>query len=178
MSSSVASSMPTSTSMGPDPTNRLDDLYREVILDHYREPCGRDPIEASTHAAEGFNPVCGDECEISLRLDGDDLRAIHVGGRGCSISVASGSIMAELVAKRPMSEVRRLVQIFRDLLHGETISDELDIGDLEVLGGLKDFPVRVKCAMLAWTTLESAVAGGCHKATTEGTIDDMEGKRS
>lgn len=159
--------------MAPDPAH-LDDLYREVILDHYREPCGRAPIEGATHEAEGYNPVCGDECEVHLRIAGDQLEALQVAGRGCAISVASGSILADMLKGLPLPKARELIENLRKMMHGEEVEWGDDPGDLEVLAGLKDYPVRVKCAMLAWTTLESALAGGCGHATTEGTPDDLK----
>ena len=151
---------------------KLDDLYREVILDHYRDPRGRKRVEGATVQAEGFNPVCGDECTVALRVEGDRVGAIQVGGRGCSISVASGSILAELLPGKTLADAERLVQAFRAMMHGRETPADLDLGDLEVLAGIKDFPVRVKCALLAWTTLESGLHGH-QEATTEGTADDL-----
>ena len=155
-----------------DPGN-LDDLYREVILDHYREPNGRDPIEGANVQAEGFNPVCGDVCDLALRVEDGKVAAVHVGGAGCSISVASGSILAELLSGRTVEEAGRLVGAMRGMMHGEDPPADLEIGDLEVMAGIKNFPVRVKCALLPWTTLESGLRGES-SVSTEGTKDDLQ----
>jgi nitrogen fixation NifU-like protein len=145
----------------------MDDLYREVILDHYREPCGRAPIEGANVHGEGLNPVCGDECQIEARLADGKVEALQVAGRGCSISVASGSILAQLATGRTVAEVERLIEIFRLMMHGEPPPEDVDLGDLEVLAGIKDYPVRVKCALLAWKTLAGGLTGARDQVTTE-----------
>jgi len=145
----------------------MDDLYREVILDHYRDPLGRAPIESANVHSEGLNPVCGDECQVEARVANGKLEALQVAGRGCSISVASGSILAQLATGRTVAEVERLIEIFRRMMHGEAPPEDVDLGDLEVLAGIKDFPVRVKCALLAWKTLEGGISGQQDHITTE-----------
>jgi nitrogen fixation protein NifU and related proteins len=139
------------------PFAELDDLYREVVLDHYRSPRGRDPLPAPDVQQEGFNPVCGDEVHVALEMEDGTIRNIQVRSRGCAISVASGSMLAELLPGRSCTECERLSEAFRAMLHGEDPPKDLDMGDLEALHGVARFPVRIKCAMLPWTTLKAAL---------------------
>lgn len=143
----------------------LDDLYREVLLDHYRHPRGRKPIAGAGLQVEGFNPACGDQLKLAVDLEGETVRDIQVDSRGCSISVASGSMMADLVRGRTRAEVERLFEAFRGMMQGQPPDPAVDLGDLEALEGVRKFPVRVKCALLAWTTLHEALEqarGGVH----------------
>lgn len=135
----------------------LDSLYREVVLDHHRHPRGREPLPRFDASARGSNPVCGDEVEIRVALDGERLSGVEVTGRGCAICTASGSMLAELLRGLPLSEVYGLAEGFRGLMHGRELPAAADVGDLEALGGVARFPVRVKCAMLPWVTLEDAL---------------------
>ncbi|MCK6479225.1 MAG: SUF system NifU family Fe-S cluster assembly protein [Planctomycetes bacterium] len=150
----------------------LDDLYRELILDHYRSPRGAAPLERTDRRAEGQNPLCGDECTVSLRLDGEKVLQVGFRGRGCSISVASGSMMAGEIEGLSLAEVRRLEASVKSMLQGKGRDPSLDLGDLEALEGVARFPVRVKCALLPWTTLLEALsrkdpAGERARVTTE-----------
>ena len=137
---------------------QLDDLYREVVLDHYKNPRGRDPVEEPHLCNEGFNPVCGDEVRICFNLDGDRMGQIEVQGSGCSISVASGSIMAEHLRGKSLTEVKAIHGALMSMMQSRDVDIDVDMGDLEALEGVKNFPVRVKCALLAWMTLEQALA--------------------
>jgi nitrogen fixation NifU-like protein len=142
-----------------DPDARLDDLYRDVVLDHYRTPRGRSPLPDPDVSNDGRNPLCGDEVTVSLKLTGGKtMERLHVHGRGCSISVASGSMMAEVLAGKPRSEAERIVEAFFGLMHGKPAPPDLDLGDLDALEGVRKFPVRIKCALLPWTTLRDALA--------------------
>jgi len=148
---------------------QLDSLYREVVMDHYRRPRGREPLARVDARAHGFNPVCGDEVHLAVALDDDRIEGVEIQGRGCAICTASGSIMAELLPGRTISEAHRAAAAFRGLMHGEGLPDG-DWGDLEALEGVCRFVVRVKCAMLPWVTLEDALAAGGSEppeATTE-----------
>ena len=136
----------------------LDELYRELILEHYRDPRGKAALERPDRRAEGQNPLCGDECSVALALEGDRVRAVEFRGRGCSISVASGSMMAGEIEGRSLPEVRSLGAAVRAMLQGKGVDAALDLGDLCALEGVCQFPVRVKCALLPWTTLEEALA--------------------
>lgn len=143
----------------------IDDLYRDVILDHYRNPRHRAPIESPDAHAEGSNPLCGDEVAIDLAFEGDTVADIAIRGQGCSISQSSGSMMADAIVGKTLDEVSALVSRFKGMMSIEGgIDPELDpdapgsvLGDLEALQGVKQFPVRIKCASLAWTALEEAL---------------------
>ena len=131
----------------------LDELYRELILDHYKHPRHRDKLAEPDVKAEGFNPVCGDEIEMELNFDGERLSAIGVRGRGCSISQASASMMSDLVEGKSADEIRRLSTQFSTMLTQPDVEVPEELGDLEALQGVGKFAVRVKCATLAWHTL-------------------------
>ncbi len=139
------------------PEVALDELYREVVLDHHRRPRGRTPLARVDARAHGFNPVCGDEVRLAVALDGERIAGVEVQGRGCAICTASGSIMAELVPGRTGAEADALAETCRGVMHGTPAPEDADIGDLEALEGVRKFPVRVKCAMLPWVTLADAL---------------------
>lgn len=144
---------------------QLDELYKEIILDHYREPKGREPLIRVDYKADGMNPLCGDEIILSLQLEKDKIDKVHVEGHGCSISVASGSMLADLLGGKSLPEVREIIRNVKDLMHDKIKDNEIEkfnLGDLEALAGVKKFPVRIKCALLPWTTLEEALAGHDH----------------
>jgi nitrogen fixation NifU-like protein len=151
----------------------LEDLYREIILDHYRSPRNRGELEVPpAHRAEGFNPLCGDEIVVYVLLDdpakGDDatITDVRIGGQGCSISQSSASMMSAAVKGRTVAEVRELSKSFKAMMsihEGELEGDGgttepagepgAALGDLEALRGVVKFPVRIKCATLSWNTL-------------------------
>ncbi len=150
----------------------LEDLYREIILDHYRSPRNRGELPAppaSKH--EGFNPLCGDEVIVYIDLDGDTLSDVKVNGQGCSISQASASMMTTAIKGKSREEVAQLIRAFKAMmsihehkLDGENDPDALAahledvrLGDLEALQGVVKFPVRIKCATLAWNTLQQGL---------------------
>jgi nitrogen fixation NifU-like protein len=143
--------------------NALRELYQEVILDHSRHPRHYGPLEGASHKAEGYNPLCGDRVTIYLRLDADG-RVADIGfeGKGCAISQASASMMVEMLKGRTAAEADRLMQGFLHLAKGEDageLSDD-DRERLEVMGGISAFPMRVKCATLAWHTYKNAADEG------------------
>jgi len=153
----------------------LEDLYREIILDHYRNPRKRGELESPPAVkAEGFNPLCGDEIIVYLDLDDDTVRDVRFGGQGCSISQASASMMSSAIEGRTLQEVRDLTRAFKgmmsiheselggdgsevDLDEPEKTNGEVPLGDLEALRGVVKFPVRIKCATLGWNTLAQAL---------------------
>jgi len=139
------------------PEVALDELYREVVLDHHRHPRGRAPLGRVDARAHGFNPVCGDEVVLSVALDDDRIAGVQVQGRGCAICTASGSIMAEMVPGRTVAEAEATSEAFRGVMHGHPAPAGTDLGDLEALEGVRKFAVRVKCAMLPWVTLADAI---------------------
>lgn len=144
----------------------LEDLYREVILDHYRNPRNRDPLTHPDTHAEGVNPLCGDEVTVELDFDGNRLAGVSVRGHGCSISQSSASMMSEAIKGRTPAEIRDLVHRFKAMMDVEDEGDTgvdpdrpgAALGDLEALQGVRKYPVRIKCANLAWTTLEDALS--------------------
>ena len=157
----------------------LEDLYREIILDHYRNPRNRGELPTPpAHRVEGFNPLCGDEIVVYVQLDGDErVEDIKIGGQGCSISQSSASMMSAAVKGKTLHEVRSLTRAFKAMMsiHEQEIGgegedgDEPDadataevpevrLGDLEALRGVVKFPVRIKCATLSWNTLLDALA--------------------
>ena len=143
--------------------NALRELYQEVILDHSRHPRHHGVLEDASHKAEGYNPLCGDRVTVYLRLDADDRVAdIKFEGRGCAISQASASMMTDMLKGRSQAEAEKLMTGFLHLVKGEDASDlpEDDRERLEVMGGISEFPMRVKCATLAWHTMKSALEGG------------------
>ena len=141
--------------------SELDDLYREVILDHYRSPRNRQTLESPDIETRGFNPFCGDEVVLQLKLDDAGLIGdISQGGYGCSISLASASILSDLLRGKTLEEGEQLSGAFREMMRGDELSDEqLDaMGDLEALQGVRKFPIRIKCALLPWAALDDGVA--------------------
>lgn len=137
----------------------LDDLYREVILDHYRSPRNRGTLPDPTVVVELSNPLCGDEITLALKVEGGVVQAARFTGRGCSISQSSASMMTEAAQGKPVDEVLRLIGRFQGMMRGEVHPDDADLGDLEALQGVAKFPVRIKCALLPWEALWQAVGG-------------------
>ena len=135
----------------------LNDLYREVILDHYRSPRHRGALPSATISHEGLNPLCGDEITVELQLQGDTISDVAFHGRGCSISQSSASMMTDAIAGKSLAEARALIRNFTAMMQGSDKVDPASMGDLEALTGVRKFPVRVKCATLAWHTLEEAL---------------------
>ena len=139
------------------PEPEFDELYRELILDHYRNPRHHEPIEGAEVVAEGYNPLCGDEVELRLDFDNGTIRDLSLHGRGCSISQASGSMLTDAVIGKPIEQVERMIGMFTKMLTEPEGEAPAELGDLEALQGVAKFPVRVKCATLAWHTLEDGL---------------------
>lgn len=138
----------------------LRDLYQQVILDHYRAPRNFGPLEPVSSCAEGYNPLCGDKVKVYLRTDGDRVDGLTFEGVGCAISTASASLMTEAVRGLERSEAEALLAAFLALMTGEGEgANGVPLGKLEVLSGVKDYPVRIKCATLAWHALRAALEG-------------------
>ncbi len=156
----------------------LEDLYREIILDHYRSPRNRGELETPPAVrAEGFNPLCGDEIVVYLELDDDSagenavVKDIRIGGQGCSISQSSASMMAAAISGKTVAEVRDISRAFKAMMsiHEDELEGDSDavsgldgepgesLGDLEALRGVVKFPVRIKCATLSWNTLADGI---------------------
>lgn len=143
----------------------LEDLYREVILDHYRRPRNTGHLDAPDAAAQGVNPLCGDEINVEIGFDGDTVSEVAVIGQGCSISQSSASMMTEAIKGRSRSEIEELAAKFRQMMSLDQGDDPgLDperpgsvLGDIEALQGVRQYPVRIKCASLGWNTLLEAL---------------------
>jgi nitrogen fixation NifU-like protein len=143
----------------------LQDLYREVILDHYKNPRNRGHLDRVDATAEGVNPLCGDEITIELTLEGNTVTDVAVDGQGCSISQASASMMTDAIKGKTRSEIEEITSKFRALMSLDDRTElELDperpgsvLGDIEALQGVRQYPVRIKCASLGWTTLLEAL---------------------
>ena len=133
-------------------SGQLDEMYREIIMDHFRAPRGKDPIPRADIKSGGSNPSCGDELEMEVAFEGDTVQNIHVDCKGCAISVASGSMLAEIVKGRSIEEAKRIAGLVKAMLKGEDVEIPKDLEDLDALAGVKQFPVRIKCALLAWVT--------------------------
>jgi len=132
----------------------LDELYRDVILDHYSHPRNRGTADPADAVREGANPLCGDEIRVSLRVRDGVIEDVRFEGKGCSISQASASMMTESVKGHPVTDASALAGGFKDLMSGNGSTEGLAGNeDLEALQGVKKFPVRVKCALLPWTAL-------------------------
>ena len=143
--------------------NELDELYQELILDHYRRPRNTDLLPDAQHHAEGFNPFCGDQVDLQIMVNASGtIEAVGHQGKGCSISQASASMLTELLKGKSLEEARATSDAFRRLLRGEEVEEsELDaLGDVEALQGVRKFPIRIKCALLPWTTMEEALEQG------------------
>jgi nitrogen fixation NifU-like protein len=144
--------------MPQQPEPELDELYRELILDHNRRPRNHAiPADAQVRA-EGYNPVCGDEVDMGIVFEDDRVADVGLVGRGCSISQASGSMMSELVKGKRIEDIRRMTDEFKAMLTDPEAPVPGELGDLEALQGVGKFAVRVKCATLAWHTLADGIA--------------------
>jgi nitrogen fixation NifU-like protein len=148
-------------------------LYQEVILDHYKRPRNFRILEEANRDAEGYNPLCGDRVKIFLQLEGDVIKEIAFQGTGCAISTASASLMTQSLKGKTLSEVEELFERFHDLVTGKAgeseplTLDDPTLGKLGVLGGVREYPIRVKCATLAWHTLRAALHSQSETVSTE-----------
>ena len=144
----------------------LQELYQEVILDHNKRPRNFGRLEGATHRAEGFNPLCGDRITVFLDIEAGKVKEVYFQGNGCAISTASASVMTEMVKGRTLEETRELFDKFHNMVTREDGETE-DLGKLVVFAGVRAFPIRVKCATLAWHTLQAALKGDQTSVTTE-----------
>ena len=144
--------------MASSPEPSFDELYRDLILDHYRAPRNRRSLDEPDIDLTQHNPVCGDEIQITAHVRGGRLANIGFVGQGCSISQASASMMTEAVKGKPLEEADQTAALFRSMVRGETEGDE-SLGDLISLQGVSKYPIRVKCAVLAWDTLQKGLKG-------------------
>lgn len=133
------------------------DLYRDVILDHNRSPRNFGRLEPADACAVGHNPLCGDALSVTLRLSGDRLSELRFNGQGCAISIASASLMGEAVSGKPLAEIDTLYREVHALLTEPGYVPSVPLGKLMALGGVREYPARVKCASLCWHTLHAAL---------------------
>ncbi len=145
----------------------LRDLYQETILDHYKRPRNFGLLTDANREAEGHNPLCGDEVTVYLQIEEGVIRDIHFQGAGCAISTASASLMTEVLKGKTLAEAEALFHRFHDLLTADEEPIMAGLGKLEVLAGVREFPVRVKCATLAWHTLHAALHQQGQPVSTE-----------
>ncbi|MDA2912672.1 SUF system NifU family Fe-S cluster assembly protein [Acidobacteriia bacterium AH_259_A11_L15] len=148
--------------------NDLRELYQEMIIDHGRRPRNFRALADADHDAQGFNPLCGDKVTVYLKLDDDTVRDISFQGSGCAISTASASLMTETLKGKTLAQAQALFEKFHRLVTGENEDAAApELGKLTALGGVRDYPIRVKCATLAWHTLKAALKGYREVVSTE-----------
>jgi nitrogen fixation protein NifU and related proteins len=145
----------------------LRELYQEIILDHNRRPRNFGDLPGANHRAEGHNPLCGDQVAVAVSVEGDVIREVAFQGSGCAISTASASLMTEAVKGKTVAEARELFAGFHHLLTGGPGQAGDDLGQLAVFGGVREYPMRVKCATLAWHTLKAALDQEAAAVSTE-----------
>ena len=136
--------------------DELDELYRDIILDYYRSPRNKGRLSRANASKDGHNPLCGDEVTIDLMIQGDVIKDVNFDGHGCSISQSSASMMTDAIKGRTLKEISGLSTAFTDVMKGSDVDEDI-LGDLEALKGVSKFPVRVKCATLAWHTMNEAI---------------------
>jgi nitrogen fixation NifU-like protein len=149
--------------------SELRELYQSVILDHNKNPRNFGAVEDPNHSADGHNPLCGDKIHLTVRLEDDVVKEVRFEGSGCAISTASASLMTQAVKDRPVESALHLFDRFHALLTSRS-GDEppaTDLGKLSVFAGVREFPMRVKCATLAWHTLKNALEDSSAIAQTE-----------
>ncbi|MCX7058978.1 MAG: SUF system NifU family Fe-S cluster assembly protein [Proteobacteria bacterium] len=145
----------------------LKDLYRDVILDHNKRPRNFGRLDPPAHSAAGHNPLCGDKLTVYAIMDGDVICDLRFDGTGCAISVASASLMTEAIKGKTRAEAEHLYAAIHDLLTRADAPSPPELGKLAALGGVREFPARVKCASLCWHTLHAALQGAAAPVTTE-----------
>ncbi|MDP3723914.1 MAG: SUF system NifU family Fe-S cluster assembly protein [Candidatus Omnitrophota bacterium] len=136
---------------------QLDELYREVILDHFRRPTHSGELPGAQISVEGTNPLCGDALTFHLRLEDGKIQQVRFQGKGCAISQAAASMLAGQLEGKPLPESRRLIEAMKALMQGQGPDPAVDLGDLEALAGVRKFPVRIKCAALSWNVVEQGL---------------------
>jgi len=147
----------------------LRELYQTVILDHNREPRNFGPLADASHAADGYNPLCGDVIRVMLDVEDDVVQDVRFEGSGCAISTASASLMTQAVKGRSVADALKLFDGFHEMVTADAVNefDSSHLGKLAVFAGVREFPMRVKCATLAWHTLKNALEGDATVAKTE-----------
>jgi len=138
-------------------SNNLDNLYRRVIMDHYKNPRNRGILEDGSHTINMNNPTCGDRIQLTLKVEDGIVTNARYDGEGCSISMSSASMMTQAIKGKKVEEALKLSMIFSDMMQGKVYDDTIDLGDIEALQGVSKFPARIKCATLAWKAMEKGL---------------------
>ncbi|MDF2857818.1 MAG: nitrogen fixation protein NifU [Neobacillus sp.] len=138
-------------------SNNLDNLYRQVIMDHYKKPRNRGILEDGSHTINMNNPTCGDRIELTFKVEDGKVIDAKFEGDGCSISMSSASMMTQAIKGKNVEEALKLSKIFSDMMQGKEYDDDIDLGDIEALQGVAKFPARIKCATLAWKAMEKGL---------------------
>lgn len=138
-------------------SNNLDQLYRRVIMDHYKTPRNKGTLDTNSVNIEMNNPTCGDRIQLTLQVEDGIVKDAKFDGEGCSISMASASMMTQAVKGQDVDTALKLSHIFSDMMLGKDYDDSIDLGDIEALQGVSQFPARIKCATLAWKAMEKGV---------------------
>ena len=144
----------------------LQELYQEVVMDHNRRPRNFRELEDANRTAEGFNPLCGDQIRLYLKVDEDVIADVGFQAKGCAISKASASMMTEEIKGKTVEEAERVFDEFRHMVTLEDFDADV-VGDLEVFGGVSQYPARIKCATLSWHAMQAALDGGGKSISTE-----------
>lgn len=139
-------------------SNNLDQLYRQVIMDHYKNPRNKGSIEDGALTIDMNNPTCGDRIHLTLQVEDGVVQNAKFDGEGCSISMSSASMMTQAIKGKNIEEALQLSTIFSDMMLGKDYDDSIDLGDIEALNGVSKFPARIKCATLAWKAMEKGVS--------------------
>jgi nitrogen fixation protein NifU and related proteins len=138
-------------------SNNLDNLYRRVIMDHYKNPRNRGILEDGSHTINMNNPTCGDRIQLTFKVVDGIVIDARFEGEGCSISMSSASMMTQAIKGKKVEEAIKLSKIFSDIMQGKEYDDDIDLGDIEALQGVAKFPARIKCATLAWKAMEKGL---------------------
>ena len=139
-------------------SSNLDQLYRQVIMDHYKNPRNKGSIEDGALTIDINNPTCGDRIHLTIQVEDGVVQNAKFDGEGCSISMSSASMMTQAIKGKNIDEALKLSQIFSDMMLGKEYDDSIDLGDIEALNGVSKFPARIKCATLAWKAMEKGVS--------------------
>lgn len=138
-------------------TNNLDQLYRSVIMDHYKKPRNKGVLNENNITVDMNNPTCGDVIHLTLQVDDQIVKDAKFEGEGCSISMASASMMTQMIKGKNVDDAVKIAHTFSNMMLGKEIDESIDLGDIEALAGVAKFPARIKCATLAWKAMEKGV---------------------
>lgn len=139
------------------PTNKLDQLYRSVIMDHYKSPRNKGVLKDNNVTVDMNNPTCGDVIHLTLQVEDGIVKDAKFEGEGCSISMASASMMTQIIKNKDIDTAVHYAHLFSDMMLGKEIDDSIDLGDIEALSGVAKFPARIKCATLGWKAMEKGL---------------------